>query len=208
MSRGRLSSIDALPAECEDVVAWAARELAERSRTQTDIYAEFRTKLIALQGEQGLAFDIPAFSSFNRHSTRLSALNARLARGKALAKAIAERNDGESADDLTKAATLTIKVLILEMLEAKDEGGFDPKGAKAMADAVRSLAMAENVSSARRLKIEAELAAKSDQVIETVAAEAGLSRERIDQLKRDFLGVRPVPPKTDGAGRPPNTGAV
>ena len=59
--RGRLSGIDLLPAEADDIVVWANRELSKRERTQTDIYAEFRDKLIALQGEQGLAFDIPAF---------------------------------------------------------------------------------------------------------------------------------------------------
>ena len=39
--RGRLSAIDLLPAEAEDIVAWAAQELADRDRTQLDIYREF-----------------------------------------------------------------------------------------------------------------------------------------------------------------------
>lgn len=41
IGRGRLSSFDLLPPEAENIVAWAASELADREKTQTDIYAEF-----------------------------------------------------------------------------------------------------------------------------------------------------------------------
>lgn len=189
--RGRLSSIDLLPEEAEMIVAWAAEELADQKRTQLDIYAEFKTKLIALQGELGLGFDIPSFSSFHRHSVRLSALTRRLQRMRAMASAIVERDDGESADDVTKAATLTIKTLILELAEKGGEAGFSPKDAKAMADAMRSLAAAENLSTARRQKIEAEFATQAGQAIEAAGKEAGLSADRIAQLRVDFLGIRP-----------------
>ena len=76
--RGRLSAIDLLPDECSVLISWAAQELAGRDRTQLDIYAEFKTKLIALQGETGVGFDIPSFSAFNRHSLRLSQMTRRL----------------------------------------------------------------------------------------------------------------------------------
>ena len=46
--RGRLSKIDLMPEECDEIIAWAARELADRSRTQVDIYGEFVSKLEAL----------------------------------------------------------------------------------------------------------------------------------------------------------------
>lgn len=195
-TRGRLSSIDTLPDEAELIVAWAAEELAATKRTQIDIYAEFKQKLIAIQGEFGLAFDIPSYSSFHRHSVRLSALTRRLQRMRAVASAIVERDDAASADDITMAATLTIKTLILELAEAGGEAGFKPKDAKAMADALRSLSAAENVSTARRQKVEAQIsrmAENADQAIETVGKEAGLSKDRIAQLKKEFLGVRDKP---------------
>jgi hypothetical protein len=192
-TRGRLSSIDLLPDEAELIVAWAADELAKTKRTQIDIYAEFKRQLIALQGELGLGFEIPSYSSFHRHSVRLSALTRRLQRMRAVASAIVERDDAGGVDDITNAATLTIKTLILELAEAGGEAGFTPKDAKAMADALRSLAAAENVSTTRRQRVEAEIAKmadNADQAIDTVGKEAGLSKDRIAQLKRDFLGVR------------------
>lgn len=194
--RGRLSSIDLLPEEAEEVVSWAAEELAARQRTQIDIYAEFKTRLIALQGQFGLGFDIPSFSSFNRHAVRLSSLSRRLQRMRAMASAIVERDDGESADDVTKAATLTLKTLILELAEHGGEAGYSPKDAKAMADAMRSLAAAENMSTDRRRKIEAEFADNASKAIEAAGREAGLSSDRIAQLRRDFLGVRDRPENT------------
>ncbi len=39
VGRGRLSSFDLLPKEADAIVAWAAGELADREKTQTDIYA-------------------------------------------------------------------------------------------------------------------------------------------------------------------------
>jgi hypothetical protein len=190
-SRPRPSAIDQLPDECEGIVAWAAQELAQSGRTQTDIYVDFRTKLIALQGELGVGFDIPSASSFNRHSLRLAGLTKRLQRSRMMADAIVERTDGENADNVTKAATLTLKTLILEMLEGAGEAGFSPKEAMAMAGAMRSLQIAENLSSTRRQKLEAEFSAKAETVIETVSKELGLPAARIAQLRRDFLGVRP-----------------
>ncbi|WDR00737.1 DUF3486 family protein [Devosia sp. J2-20] len=195
-TRGRLSSIDLLPEEAELIVAWAAEELADTKRTQIDIYAEFKDKLIDLQGEFELGFEIPSFSSFHRHSVRLSALTRRLQRMKAVASAIVEREDATSADDVTMAATLTIKTLILELAEKGGEAGFSPKDAKAMADALRSLAAAENVSTARRQKVEADLARMADNAetaIETVGKEAGLTKLTIAKIKREFLGVRDKP---------------
>ncbi len=190
-TRPRPSSIDQLPEECEAVVAWAAQELARSDRTQTDIYGEFRTKLIAIQGELGLGFDIPAFSSFNRHAVKLSALTTRLKRSRAMAAAIVDRTDGEDADNVTKAATLTLKTLILEMLESGGEAGWAPKQANEMSAAMKNLQMAENLSTARRQKINAEFEKKAEEVIDTVGKEGGLSADRRAQIKRDFLGVRP-----------------
>ncbi len=68
--RGRLSSIQLLPQECNQVVMWAAAELQDSSRTQLEIYKEFSGKLEELQRESRgeLEFTIPSFSSFNRYS--------------------------------------------------------------------------------------------------------------------------------------------
>ncbi len=189
-TRPRPNAIDMLPEECELIVAWAAQELGRSDRSQTEIYAEFRTKLIALQGEIGLGFDIPSFSSFNRHALRSVALSQRHKRARMLAEVVVDKADGEEADDITKAVTLTLKTLLLEMLESAGEHGFKPKEALAMAGAVRSLQIAENLSTTRRQKLDAEFSAKVEEVVDVVAKEKGLSKEASDSIKSEILGIR------------------
>ncbi|WP_428700193.1 DUF3486 family protein [Stappia sp.] len=188
--RGRLSAIDILPEECDAAVTWAAQELTGRDRTQTEIYAEFREKLIAVQGETGASFDVPSFSSFNRYSVKLAAMARRIEETRNIATALSDRLDAGASDDLTVIAAEAIKTLIFEILQSAGEGGLSTKGAQELANALRAAAAAQSVSTSRRQKVEAEIAEKFEEVVDTVGKEAGLSGERVAQLRRDFLGVR------------------
>lgn len=192
--RGRLSSIDLLPEEASDVVVWAAQQLSARERPQTEIYAEFRQRLIALQGEQGLSFDIPSFSAFNRYSVRQAMMSRRLEETRQISSALADRFDGVEAEKLTVMAIEAVKTLIFELVTEGGEAGYSPKAAMEMARAIHALVSASTMSTAQRRRFESELEKKTDEALEKVAevaTEAGLSAERIAQLKRDFLGVRP-----------------
>jgi hypothetical protein len=190
-TRPRPSSIDQLPEECEGIVAWAAQELANTPRSQTDIYAEFVLKLQQLQAEHRgeIEFAIPAFSSFNRHALRLAKLMARQRRAQQIADAVNKDSAGESADSLTQAATRMIKVLIIEMAENATDKNFTPKEALAAAGAVRQLIQAEGLSTTRRQKLQAELAAKTAEAVKTVAKAKGLSSEAAEAILDKILGV-------------------
>lgn len=192
--RGRLSGIDLLPEEASDIVVWASRELAARDRTQTHIYAEFRSKLIALQGELGLGFDIPAFSSFNRFSLKQAELSRRLEETREISSSLAARLDGVGNEDLTVMVIEALKTLIFEIVSAAGEAGVKPKDAMEMARAIQALVAASKMSHAQRASFQAELEDRTDEAIEkasVVALEAGVSAERIAQMRREFLGVRP-----------------
>ncbi|XKM42017.1 phage protein Gp27 family protein [Rhizobium ruizarguesonis] len=197
--RGKLSAIDLLPDECEPIVNWAAHELANRDRTQLEIFAEFKTKLIALQGELGLAFDIPSFSAFNRYSIRLAMLSRRLEQTRDIAETLSQRMDAAGSDDLTLIAAEAIKTLIFEVLQSSGEAGISPKGAMELANALRAAAAAQASSSSRRLKLEAEgkarkaeadMKANAERALDTLSKEPGISKEAIARARRDFLGVR------------------
>jgi hypothetical protein len=194
--RGRLSAIELLPPEASDIVVWAAGELAQRARTLTDIYAEFRQKLIALQGEQGLAFDIPAFSSFHRHSVKQAELARRLEETREISSNLAARLDGVGNEDLTIMVIEALKTLIFEIVSSRGETGASPKEAMEMARAVQSLVGASRLSVAQRAAFQKALAGAADDAIDkaaVVAREAGVSAEAIAQMRREFLGVRPRP---------------
>lgn len=199
--RGRLSAIDLLPEECSEAISWAAEQLAGRDRTQLDIYAEFKEKLITLQGETDLGFSIPSFSAFNRYSIRVAQMSRRLEQTREIAATISERMDAEASDDLTLIAAEAIKTLVFETLQQAGEAGVNPKGAMELANALRAATAAQSVSTTRRQKVEKEFAEKATKAIEKVGRETGLSADTIGQLRRDFLGVRDKP-----AGKANNDG--
>lgn len=191
MGRGRLSGIELLPEACADAVAWAASELQNRERTQTDIYQEFVGKLELLHQEHRgeLEFSIPSFSAFNRYSIRLATLTQRLNQTREIASTLASKFDAAASDDLTLIASEAIKTLVFELVTNGGEAGFDPKGAKALADALFSASRAQGVSTNRRQRVEAEFAAKATEAVKSVAKARGISAESADQILDQILGV-------------------
>ncbi|WP_428527133.1 DUF3486 family protein [Roseibium sp.] len=190
--RGRLSSIEQLPPECDQVIAWAANELRSRDRTQVEIYEEFYLKLEEIQkaahGE--LEFTIPSPSSFNRYALKQAHLTRRLEDTRAIAASISESFDAEASDDLTLIAAEAIKTLIFELLTDAGESGLDPKSAMDLANALRSASTAQNISTKRRAQVEADFAKKTDAALKSVATVKGLTSETVDEIKAKILGVK------------------
>lgn len=189
--RGRLSAMEQLPNACDEIITWASCELRDRDRTQTEIYEEFNIKLETLQKEHRgeLEFTIPSFSAFNRYSINLAALTRRLEQTREIAGAIAKRFDAEASDDLTLIAAEAIKTLVFELLTMGGEGGVDPKGAMQLAAALQKATQAQNVSTARRDKIEKQFADQVEDVVETAVKEHGLSDKAAEVIKGQILGV-------------------
>ena len=191
--RGRLSGIEQLPEACAPAVVWAQSELQKRERTQTEIYSDFVSKLQEIEREwRGeLEIKIPSFSAFNRFSISLAVMTDRINRTKDIASALAENFDAESSDDITLIAAEAIKTLIFELLTSKGEAGFDPKGAKALADALRSATLAQGISSARRQKVEADFEKKAKEAVATVAKAKGITDAGARAILTEILGVEP-----------------
>lgn len=205
MSRGRLPSIQLLPEPCKPIVAWASAELNKGDRTQTDVYKEFVERLQAIQHEfRGeLEFKIPSLSMFNRHSQKLAVATDRMNGVREIVASLSEQYDPAESDQLTIIASEAIKTLVFEIYMSKGESGLDPKGAMALANALRAAAQAQSVSSARRQKVEAEFSKKAEKALDAVSKELGLPADRIAQLRRDFLGVRPIARSDDQDGKEP-----
>ncbi len=190
-SRGRLNGIELLPEECGPLIAWAADQLKDRERTQTDIYQEFYAKMEALQREHRgeLDFVIPSFSAFNRYSIKLAAITQRLEQTREIATSIAGRFDPQASDDLTLIAAEAIKTLVFELITATGEAGLDPKGAMQLAAALRSATQAQGVSTARRQTVEKEFGEKVTEAVEKVAKAKGISAEASEEILSQILGV-------------------
>ena len=188
--RGRLSKIDLMPEECDEIIAWAARELADRSRTQVDIYQEFVSKLEALDAEHHgeLQIEIPSYKGFNRYSTDLAQRIRRQERTREIVSALADRYNAKDADNLTIMAGEAIKTLVFELMGDAD-GRMAPKDAMMLAAALKSAVQAQGVSSQRRAKLEKEFAGKVDGALEAVAKQKGLTSETVADIRARVLGV-------------------
>lgn len=191
MGRGRLSSIDVMPPECDAIIAWASMALSSRDDTQTDIYAEFVEKCEALMKEHRgeLDFKIPSFSSFNRYSIRMAKLTRRLDQTREIVSAISAKFDAKDSDDLTVMTAETIKSLVLHMLADADDA-VSPKDAMHLASAFRQAAQAQNISSDRRRKLEADFEGRVTDAVDTVAKAKGMTMETAELVKQQILGVK------------------
>lgn len=188
--RGRLSSFDLLPAEANGIVAWAALELADRDKTQTEIYAEFVTRCQTLMAEHRgeLEFRIPAFASFNRYSLRQARMSRRLDQTREIVKVLSQKHDAQTADEVTIIAAEMIKAAVL-YATGDGEDVMKASELKALAQALRAAQAAQNLSSTRKAKETAELQSRLGEAVDAVAKAKGLTAETAEQIKSEILGV-------------------
>lgn len=187
--RGPLSSIDMLPPEARDDIDWADDQLRERSRTQLDIFEEFNDRLKA----KGIG---PISSSaFNRHSTRMARnnrfvqeINFQIAEAKKLTK-------NSEPDALIDYMFELFKEKIYNAL---DNENMSSKQLLELTRAFATTLNARNNELKLKKKADAEKA-QSDKGTDAAAAaepeptvekQAGLDKETIARLRREFLGVK------------------
>lgn len=188
--RGRLSGFDLMPSEASHLVSWAAQELADRKRTQTDIYDEFVTRCRDLMTEYRgeLEFQIPAFSSFNRFSMRKAKAGRMLSDTAQLSASLAEKYDHKTADEITILTAEIGKAVIMTLLADKGDK-LAAKEIKALCDALRSVQAAQNMSADRRAEQDARVEKKITEAVDVVAKAKGLTADTAEQIKAEILGV-------------------
>lgn len=189
-SRGRLSSLDLLPIEAEEDVVWAYGQLRDRKETQDDIRDSLNVRLAA----KGL----PPISrsAFNRAAMRTARMAHRLGEVKEIATALATKFEDGSDESLTLLVAETIKSLIFEMMENTNELPANGLTAEMMMNLSRALNYAEGakkISADTKKLVEREFKQKAEGAIAAVAARQGLSKDRVDELRREFLGLEVKP---------------
>lgn len=181
--RGRLSSIDLLPDDAEPEIIWALEQLRERSMPQTAVLDEFNARL----ADRGIAK--VSKSAFSRWSIRKAIQFRRLDEVRAITSDVVSGLGTDGADQVTVAVAEMLKVAIYESLE----GQLDPKSIMELSRALGAAVSAQKNSADHRRKLEEQVAATVEKAAETAgdaAREAGLSADRVAQIRRDVLGVR------------------
>lgn len=186
--RGRLSSIEQLPEDCDDIVVWAATELREREHTQVDILEKFNQKLRDRAIELNVELPVISASAFNRYSIKLALVTRRITEAREVASAVTARLQPGDTDELTVMTAELIKTLSFELLSSGQN--LTPKNAQELARALLGSVAAQKASTERREKLESKVEAAVDDTIEAVKSEAGLSEDQAAQIRQLVLGVR------------------
>ncbi len=204
--RGRLSSIDQLPSEADDVIKWASNELLERKRTQADILFELNDRL------EAIGCETLSRSAFNRYSTRKAAIARGLQESSVVAREVVDALGPDKADNVTVLVVQLIKQAAFEILEKGNVGS------KALAELGRALSLAvsaQNLSMDTRRKLELENAKLIASAVDKAGAARGLTPETVEAIKASILGIRiapadaaaPAGPEADVAAAPTEAAA-
>jgi len=180
--RGRLSSLDLMPAEGQEELAWAMEQLNARSKTQADILSELNGKL----ADKGLP--LISKSAFNRRAMRVARMNARYAERTELVKALAPSMTPEAMEEMDRVVGEIQKMLILEILD-RDSGSLDSKDAMQLARGYQAVIQGQAKSAEARDKREKQFAEKVSKGVDAVAKAKGLTAETADELKAKILGI-------------------
>ncbi len=184
--RGRLSSIDLLPEQAEPHVLAALKELRERKKPQSQILADLNAAL-ADYGIRPISR-----SAFNRKALWLAAYGRQLENAREIAGILAEKLDEVPEGDVGLLLGETLKTLIFDVLSEtslSDESASMKMLAQA-AIALRNLEQARGLSVKTRHKIVNDFVKRAGEAVEKVAEQRGLSRETVDIIKSQILGVR------------------
>ena len=197
--RGRLSSIEMLPEECDEDIAWANTELREKKMPQTEILRQFNARL-ADRGLKGISK-----GAFSRWSVRVAIEMRKLDASRQIMDVVLQRLEPGERSDSMIAATELLKYRILEQVMAEDEP--DPKlllnatlalqrlSATAAREAeVQRRDKRDQQAEAERLaeqdkQAQAEAEARAAETVAKIASEAGLNADRIAAIRKGVLGL-------------------
>lgn len=192
--RGRLSSIEMLGEDYEDIVFWAGAELRKREHLQVDILEEFNKRLAARADEIGETFEPISKSAFGRYSLRLAGIARRLEHTREISKVLTDRLAPGETDQVTIALGELIKSAVFEAVGEAGDAGVPLMDLKFAGDALKSVVASQKASSELRAKQEAAIAARLEKAAETassVAKAKGMSAETAEAIKASILGIAP-----------------
>ncbi|MEZ5571189.1 MAG: DUF3486 family protein [Halioglobus sp.] len=185
---GRKSSIDKLPQEVREALNAWLRDAALTQEETTD-----RTN--TLLAEIGVDFRISK-SAVNRYSQRMEQIGAKIRQSREVSEMWIANLGSQPQGQLGKLINEMIRTMAFEASAALAESGdpVPPKILKDLALAVQRLESAANMNEDRERKVRAEerqrVVEEAATKVEQAGNQGGMSRESIDTIKREILGIR------------------
>lgn len=173
--RGRLSSIELLPDDCEPDIVWANEQLRDRTMPSIAILAEFNARL-ADRGVSGVSK-----SAWGRYSVRKAIQFRKLDDKRRMSAELIAQLGPNAADDVTVMVAELIKVSMFDLLEG---GELSAKGVMELSRALQATVSAQRGSEEYRRKLEQRVAAEMNRAADAVNAVGKKNGVAPDTLKK------------------------
>lgn len=194
--RGQLSSIDLLPEEADEAVAWADAQLRDRTMPQQEILRQFN----AMLADHGIG---PiSRSAFSRHSVGIAIEMRKMNAFREINDAVMANLDPLERSDEMIAATEMAKWRLMQLIRTSDDNPKLLLEATLALQRLSSIAVRESELQRRDRKeqraedkVAAEREEQARRAVETadkverIAEEAGLGADRIAAIRRGVLGL-------------------
>jgi len=183
--RGPLSKMELLPDEAQPFVNDAIQALKERRRTQEDIRSELNNHLLSIGCEP---VSVPAF---NRKSLQIAAHGQQLLEVREIASIMAEKLNDAPDGDIGLLLNETIKALVYDLImeQALSDKSVSIDMLRKSSDALMRLEKARVMSIDNQIKLKEKFIDTAKAAISKAATKSGLSKDVIDRMKEEFLGV-------------------
>lgn len=182
-TRGKASSIETLP---EDIKRLLDEMLRDKKVTQSQIVEQINARL----DQAGVDKEITK-SSLNRYSTRMETVGARIREAREVADVWTAR--------LGDKPTGEVSTLLIEMLRGiafettmhmtESDEPVSPALVKDLALGIQRLEQAAMLTTKREKEIRQAFAEQAAAAVEKTVAAVGMSRDTIDTIKREILGI-------------------
>ncbi|MFY1027129.1 DUF3486 family protein [Actinobacillus seminis] len=184
-TRGRASKVDLLPPNIKTQLAMMLRDKqfsqAEILEEINDLIRDCGLPETALLSKTGL----------NRYASRMEKMGAKIRQAREVAEVWTKQFGEMPQTDIGKTLMEMVKQIAFEtsLKLGEQEGGIEPKQLALLSSAIQRLEQAESLSYKREQAIRKEVAQLAAETAEKVVAQAGLSKDAVDRLKAEILGI-------------------
>lgn len=135
---------------------------------------------------------LPGRSGLGAHLQGYSRLAERMRRSRDVAAALVKEVGQAPEDRLTQMNYELLQGVILDLFNGGEEGGpvtFDPEAVMLLGKALKDLSAARKADIDTTLRLRREFAAEAAKAAEKVAKSKGLSKDTVDLIKAEILGI-------------------
>lgn len=175
---GNTSSLETLPEEVKE----AYFSLIRKGRTINDICA-----WLADMGEER------SRSAVGRHVKNAKAQMEKYKQAQAVAKTWIGKLEEDPEGDVGRLISEMLRVVAFQQLSDMGEDGGEtvatPMDIMFIAKAIKEVASADKISADRIFRIRQEVKKEAVKAVEKVAKKGGISKETVEQARREILGI-------------------